>query len=51
MQKLRDGTKIHPFVLYKQMSFIERVRTLLTERRTVFSLHPNLMVQDGVSTP
>jgi hypothetical protein len=34
-----DGTKIHPSVSYKQISLVERAKTLLIERRQV--AHPH----------
>lgn len=45
-----DGTKIHSSVSHKQISLLERAKTLLIQRRA-FPLHPNIQVQDGVSTP
>jgi hypothetical protein len=37
--RMVDGTKIHPSVSYKQISLIERAKTLLTERRQ--AAHPH----------
>lgn len=45
-----DGTKIHSSVSHKQISLLERAKTLLIQRKA-FPLHPNIQIQDGVSTP
>jgi hypothetical protein len=37
--RMVDGTKIHPSVSYKQISLIERAKTLLIERRQ--TAHPH----------